>query len=165
MHLPLRDKRLAASLRSGGLLAGIVCVLAVPAGLLAASIAGTGHAAVYIVLLASGSAAVLLPALEETGIAGPDVMTLMAQVTIADLITILSVPIKPFATGLVATAQLGVPAAIASLGLSEHVLSASVATAIVVAALVSLGVCTVGVGRLVRLLSPAPSALSARAAS
>ena len=93
MHLPLRDKRLSASLRSGGLLAGIVCVLAVPAGLLAASIAGTGHAAVYIVLLASGSAAVLLPALEETGIAGPDVMTLMAQVTIADLITILSVPI------------------------------------------------------------------------
>jgi Kef-type K+ transport system membrane component KefB len=34
MHLPLRDKRLAASLRSGGLLAGIVCILAVPAGLL-----------------------------------------------------------------------------------------------------------------------------------
>ena len=93
MHLPLREPRLAASLRSGGLLAGIVCVLAVPAGLLAASIAGTGHAAVYVVLLASGSAAVLLPALEETGIAGPEVMTLMAQVTIADLITILSVPI------------------------------------------------------------------------
>jgi Kef-type K+ transport system membrane component KefB len=317
MHLPLRDKRLAASLRSGGLLAGIVCILAVPAGLLAADIAGTGHAAVYIVLLASGSAAVLLPALEETGIAGPDVMTLMAQVTIADLITILSVPIvlqpgrlahaalggvlvaagvlallglaralsarawvhrlrrlskqrhwaldlrlsllvlfllawvaqkggtsiliagfgagvmvalvggpkrlstqmrgvaegffiplyfvvlgaqldlgglldhlsllalagaltalnvvihliavlllrRPPATGLVATAQLGVPAAIATLGLSEHVLSAEVATAIVAAALVSLGVCTVGVVRLVRLLSPAPPALKARAAS
>lgn len=266
-----------------------------------------------------GAAAVLLPALEETGIAGPEVMTLMAQVTIADLITILSVPIvlqpgrlahaalggglvavavlvllglaralmsrrwvhhlrglskqrhwaldlrlsllvlfllawiaqkggtsiliagfgagvmvaliggpkrlstqmrgvaegffiplyfvvlgaqldlgglvdhpsllalagalvglnvvihlvavlllrKPPATGLVATAQLGVPAAIASLGLSEHVLSASVATAIVVAALVSLGVCTVGVVKLVRLLSPAPApaALKARAAS
>ena len=62
---------------------------------------------------------------------------------------------KPFATGLVATAQLGVPAAIATLGLSEHVLSAGVATAIVAAALVSLGVCTVGVGRLVRMLSPA----------
>ena len=72
---------------------------------------------------------------------------------------------RPPAAGLVATAQLGVPAAIASLGLSEHVLSAGVATAIVAAALVSLGVCTVGVGRLVRMLSPAPSALSARAAS
>jgi hypothetical protein len=59
------------------------------------------------------------------------------------------------ATGLAASAQLGVPAAIASLGLAEHVLSADVATAIVVAALVSLGVCTAGVERLVRLYAPA----------
>jgi Kef-type K+ transport system membrane component KefB len=93
MHLPLREKRLTAALRSGGLLAAIVCILAVPAGLLAASIAGAGHTAIYVVLLSSGSAAVLLPALEETGITAPDVMTVMAQVTIADLITILSVPI------------------------------------------------------------------------
>jgi Kef-type K+ transport system membrane component KefB len=301
MHLPLRDRRLAGALRDGGLLAGIVCALAIPGGLLAASIAGTGHAAVYAVLLASGSAAVLLPALQEAGIAGPDILTVMAQVTIADVITILSVPIvlqptrvdhallggllvgativlllvgaralaghgwvhrvrrlskqrhwaldlrlsllvlfllawiaqkggtsiliagfgaglmvaviggpkrlstqmrgiadgffvplyfvvlgaqldlgglfthpsmlalagslaalnvvihlvaivparKPLAAGLAASAQLGVPAAIASLGLSEHVLSADAATAIIVAALVSLGVCTVGVGSLI----------------
>ncbi len=306
MHLPLRDRRLAVSLRSGAVLAGIVCVLALPAGLLAAGIAGTGHAAVYVVLLASGSAAVLLPALEETGLDGPEVMALMAQVTIADLITILSVPIvlqpgrlghallggvlvaaaviallvlaralaargwvhrvrrlskqrhwaldlrlsllvlfllawiaqrggtsiliagfgagvmvaviggpkrlstqmrgvaegffiplyfvvlgaqldlgglfgdpsllalagalaalnvlihllataltrRPPAMGLVASAQLGVPAAVASLGLAEHVLSAPVATAIVAAALVSLGLCTLGVERLVRRLAP-----------
>jgi len=317
MHLPLRDKRLPASLRSGGLLAGIVCVLAIPGGLLAASITGTGHAALYVVLLASGSAAVLLPALEETGIEGPDVMTVMAQVTIADVITILSVPIvlqparvghaalgaalvgggvlvllgvarllgrggwvrrvrrlskqrhwavdlrlsllvlfvlswlalkggasiliagfgagvtvaliggpkrlstqmrgiadgffiplyfvvlgaqlnvaglvkhpsllvlagalaalnvvihllavalvrRPVATGLAASAQLGVPAAIASLGLGEHVLSPDVATAIVVAALVSLGVCTAGVVRLVRLYAPAPQPASANASA
>lgn len=93
MHLPLRDQRLAASARDGALLAGVVCLLALPGGLLAASIAGTGHAAVYVVVLASGSAAVLLPALEETGIGGAEVMTVMAQVTIADVITILSVPI------------------------------------------------------------------------
>ena len=67
------------------LLAAIVVRARDPGGLLAASIAGTGHAAVYVVLLASGSAAVLLPALEETGIDGPDVMTVMAQVTIADV--------------------------------------------------------------------------------
>ena len=93
MHLPLRDRRLAASLRDGALLAAIVCVLAVPAGLLAASVAGTGHAAIYVVLLASGSAAVLLPAIEETGLAGAEVMAVMAQVAIADVITILSVPV------------------------------------------------------------------------
>jgi Kef-type K+ transport system membrane component KefB len=297
MHLPLRDRRLAAAARKGGLLAGIVCVLAVPAGLLAASIAGSGHAAIYAVVLASGSAAVLLPAVQETGLAGAEVLSVMAQVTIADIITILAVPIvlqpshvgrvalggvlvagaavllfaaarllaslewvhglrrvskqrrwaldlrlslvvlfvlawiaqkggtsiliagfaagvmvalvggpkrlstqvrgiadgffvplyfvvlgaqldlaglvrspsmlalavalallnvaihllavlsvrQPVALGLAATAQLGVPAAVASLGLSEHLLSAVVATAIVASALVSLAVCTLGV--------------------
>jgi Kef-type K+ transport system membrane component KefB len=93
MQLPLRDRRLAASLRAGALLAVLVGVLAVPAGLLAARIAGTAHAAVYAVLLASGSAAVLLPALEESGVESRDVLTVMAQVTIADVVTILSVPI------------------------------------------------------------------------
>lgn len=302
MHLPLREKRLAPSLRTGALLAGIVIVLAIPAGLLAAAIAGTAHAAIYAVLLASGSAAVLLPALEELELAGPVVLVVMTQVTIADVVTILSVPIvlqpsrtghaalgamlvatavlgllglarlisgrglvhrlrrlskqrhwaldlrmsllvlfllawiaeksgtsvliagfgagltvaliggpkrlstqmrgladgffiplyfvvlgaqldlrglfdrpsmlaliaalallnvlihlaatilvrRPLSTGLAASAQLGVPAAIASLGLAEHVLSNIVATAIVAAAVVSLGVCTLGVEQMLR---------------
>ena len=308
MHLPLRDSRLAASLRGGLLLAAIVGVLAPFAGLAAAAVAGTSHAAVYAVVLASSSAAVLLPALQESGSEGHDALVVMAWVTIADVVTILSVPIvlqpgrtghavlggvlvaaavaalygvarllaghawvrhvrhlskqrhwaldlrlsllvlfvlswlalkggasiliagfgagvtvaliggpkrlstqmrgiadgffiplyfvvlgaqldvgglvkhpsllvlagalaalnvaihllavalvrRPVAAGLAASAQLGVPAAIASLGLAEHVLSADVATAIVAAALVSLGVCTAGVERLVRLYAPAP---------
>jgi Kef-type K+ transport system membrane component KefB len=93
MHLPLRERRLAASARDGALLAAIVCLLALPAALLAASVSGTGHAAIYAVVLASGSAAVLLPAFEETGLAGAEVMAVMAQVTIADVITIISVPV------------------------------------------------------------------------
>jgi Kef-type K+ transport system membrane component KefB len=93
MHLPLRDRRVAASLRRGALLAAIVGVLAVPAGLLAASLAGTAHAAVYAVVLASGSAAVLLPAFEETGAGGHDALVVMAQIAIADVVTIVSVPI------------------------------------------------------------------------
>lgn len=309
MHLPLRDPRLAASLRGGAVLAVIVGVLAVPAGFAAAAVAGTSHAAVYAVVLASGSAAVLLPALQETKAEGPDVMAVMAQVTIADVVTILSVPIvlqpqrtlhvligsvlvagavaalygvgrlledhrwvdhvrrmskqrhwaldlrlsllvlfllawiaqksgtsvliagfgagvtvaliggpkrlstqmrgvadgffiplyfvvlgatldlsglvndpamialtgalaalnvaihlaavavvrRPLSAGLTATAQLGVPAAVASLGLSEGVLSGPVATAIVAAAVVSLGVCTVGVERLLDRESSSPS--------
>ena len=73
---------------------------------------------------------------------------------------------RPPATGLVATAQLGVPAAIATLGLAERVLSTDVATAIVAAALVSLGVCTVGVeATRAPALRRRPQPLSARAAS
>ncbi len=93
MHLPLRDRRLARSLPSGMLLAGIVCALAPLGGLIAAALAGTTHAAVYAVVLASGSAAVLLPAFQEADAVGPDVLAVMAQVTIADVVTILSVPI------------------------------------------------------------------------
>ncbi len=315
VHLPLRDRRLAASARGGALLAAIVCVLAVPAGLLAAGLAGTGHAAIYAVMLASGSAAVLLPALEEAGITSAVILTVMAQVTIADVLTILSVPIvlepgrlehaalgallvalgvlvllllaralgshgwvqqarklskqrhwaldlrlsllvlfflawvaqkggtsiliagfgagvtvaalggpkrlstqtrgiaegffvplyfvvlgarldvaglfqnlsllalagvlavlnvaihlaattltgRPAPAGLAASAQLGVPAAIASLGLADGVLSPTVATAIVVSALVSLLVCTVGVQRLIAASKPAARAPAAHA--
>ncbi|TMK98315.1 MAG: cation:proton antiporter [Actinobacteria bacterium] len=93
MHLPLRDRRLLVSLRSGAALALIAGLLAVPAAFAAAAIAGTAHVAVYAVLLASGSAAVLLPALEEAGPVGLEALAVMAQVTIADVVTILSVPI------------------------------------------------------------------------
>ena len=93
MHLPLRERGLGIALRDGAAAAGIVVALAVPAGLLAALVAGTSHAAVFAVVLASGSAAVLLPALTEARVDGPVVMTLIAQVTIADVLTILSVPI------------------------------------------------------------------------
>jgi Kef-type K+ transport system membrane component KefB len=128
MHVPLRERRLTASLRGGALLAGIVAALAVPAGLLAAAVAGTGHAAVYAVLLASGSAAVLLPAIAELGIAGGEVTTLMAQVTIADVVTIVSVPIvlepgraghAALATALVAGAALALLGAARLLGPHE----------------------------------------------
>lgn len=301
MHLPLRDPRLARSLRGGIVLAAIVGVLAAPAGIAAATIAGTSHAAIYAVVLASGSAAVLLPALEEAKASGPQTLTVMAQVTVADVVTIVSVPIvlqpartahaligaalvattvvvlygaarllaghawverlrkrskqrswaldlrlsllvlfglawiatrsgtsvliagfgagvtialiggpkrlstqmrgvadgffvplyfvilgaqldlrglvhhpamvalagalaalnvvihlaastltrRPVSAGLAASAQLGVPAAVASLGLAEHVLSNAVATAIVAAAVISLGMCTLGVERLI----------------
>ncbi len=117
MHLPLRDPRLSASLRGGTMLAVIVGVLAVPAGFAAAALAGTAHAAIYAVVLASGSVAVLLPALEETNSGGPVAMTVMAQVTVADVVTILSVPIvlQPDRTGHVVLG--GILVAVAALSL------------------------------------------------
>jgi Kef-type K+ transport system membrane component KefB len=93
MHLPLRDRRLLSSLRTGALLAGTVAVLAVPAGLLATALAGNSHAAIYALVLASGSAAVLLPALQEAGVEGVLALPVMAQVTIADVCTIVAIPI------------------------------------------------------------------------
>jgi Kef-type K+ transport system membrane component KefB len=101
MHLPLRERRMFGALRGGAIAALLVAALAVPAALGAAAIAGTAHAAVYAVVLASGSAAVLLPAFQEAGAGGSIVWTVMAQVTIADVATIVSVPIvlQPSRTG------------------------------------------------------------------
>jgi Kef-type K+ transport system membrane component KefB len=57
---------------------------------------------------------------------------------------------QPAAAGMVASAQLGVPAALVALGLPEHVLTPPQAAAIVVAALLSIVACSVGTAGLVR---------------
>lgn len=93
LHLPLRESRLVSSVRGGAVLAGIVCALSVPAALLAANLTGTGHAAIYAVVLASGSAAVLLPAIREGRLEGRGVLVVAVQVTALDVLTIVSVPI------------------------------------------------------------------------
>ncbi len=93
MHLPLREPRLLGSLRTGSALAAIAGALAVPAGLLAAAIAGDSHAAIYAVVLAAGSAAILLPALQEAGVDGRAALPVMVQATIADVVAILAIPI------------------------------------------------------------------------
>jgi Kef-type K+ transport system membrane component KefB len=55
---------------------------------------------------------------------------------------------QPTASGLAATAQLGVPAAVVTLGLQLHVLQSGQGAAILAAALVTLGLCSWGGGRL-----------------
>jgi hypothetical protein len=57
----------------------------------------------------------------------------------------------------VASAQLGVPAAIVALGLPEHVITPTQAAAILTAAMISLAVCSVGAAALTpRTPKPSP---------
>jgi Kef-type K+ transport system membrane component KefB len=93
MHVPLRDRRLLRSLRRGTVAAAVAGAVAVAGGVAAAAIVGGGHGAVYAVVLASGSAAVVLPMFEELRLEGPAVLLVMAQVTVADVATIVSVPL------------------------------------------------------------------------
>src|SRR5205823_5785018 len=51
---------------------------------------------------------------------------------------------QPAASGLLASAQLGVPSAIVALGLSEHVISSALGAAIITAAMFSLAVSSAG---------------------
>jgi Kef-type K+ transport system membrane component KefB len=85
MHVPLRDRRLRGALGPGALAAGVAAIGASLGGLAVVELTGTGHIAVYAVLLASGSAALVLD--------GPDALVVIAQVTVADVAAILAVPL------------------------------------------------------------------------
>jgi Kef-type K+ transport system membrane component KefB len=93
MNVPLRDGRLRHALGRGALAAGVAAIAAPLGGLIVAELTGTGHVAVYAVLLASGSAAIVLTTLQERKLDGPGVLVVIAQVTVADVGAILAVPL------------------------------------------------------------------------
>jgi Kef-type K+ transport system membrane component KefB len=94
LHVPLRQPGIRVSAGRGGLAALVAATLAVPAGLLIAALTTGGHAAIYVVLLASGSAAVVGPALDERRLLRRhDALTVLAQVAIADVAAIVAVPL------------------------------------------------------------------------
>ncbi|WP_028063888.1 cation:proton antiporter [Solirubrobacter soli] len=93
MHIPLRDRRLRRALGRGALAAGVAAIAASVGALVAGELTGTGHAAVYGVVLASGSAAIVLPTLQERRLDGPEALVVIAQVTVADVTAILAVPL------------------------------------------------------------------------
>jgi hypothetical protein len=64
---------------------------------------------------------------------------------------------QPRSAGLIATAQLGVPAAVVQIGLQEHVITPGLGAAITVAALATLGLSALGTNLLARRIQPLPA--------
>jgi Kef-type K+ transport system membrane component KefB len=93
MHVPLRNRALLNSLGRGLVAVAVSAVLGVGGGLLIAHALGIGHPAVWAILLATGSAAIVLPALEEAGITADRAVLAMAWATVADVATIVAVPL------------------------------------------------------------------------
>ncbi|HVP75583.1 MAG TPA: cation:proton antiporter [Gaiellaceae bacterium] len=94
MHVPIRQPGIVRGLRRGAVAALVTGIASVPAGIGIAAALGGGHAAIYALLLASGSAAVLLPVLEEAHLLADErVLPLMAQVGIADVAAIVALPL------------------------------------------------------------------------
>lgn len=92
-HVPIRDKAIRPALGGGALRAGIAAVLAAAVGIVIAFTFGTGHAPLYIVLLASSSAALVLPIVDSLRLTGPKVLTMTAQVAVADIASIVALPL------------------------------------------------------------------------
>ena len=94
LRVPLRQSGLSLGLRRGALAALIAAGLAIPAGIGAAAVTSGGHPGIYALLLASGSAAILLPVLEERRLLDDErALTLMAQVALADIAAIVALPL------------------------------------------------------------------------
>src|SRR5262249_16087720 len=54
---------------------------------------GTGHAALYAVVMASSSAALALPVIDSLGLTGPQVLSVTVQIAIADAACIVLLPL------------------------------------------------------------------------
>jgi len=94
MNVPIRDRALLGSIRRGSIAAALVAVLAIPGGFLLSRFEGADHPAVFALLLATGSAAIVLPILDEAGLLGhAAALTVLAQVTVADVASIVALPL------------------------------------------------------------------------
>ena len=92
-HVPVRDPRLRTALRIGAVRAIAVGVVAAALGVVIANIFGTGHAALYALLMASSSAALVLPIVESLRLGGVPVLQMLPQVAIADTACIVALPL------------------------------------------------------------------------
>jgi len=92
-HVPIRDHRLQRSLGRGTARAALVGAGSAVLGVVVASAFGTGHAALYAVLMASSSAALILPIIDSLDLHGEQVLQLLPQVAIADAACIVALPL------------------------------------------------------------------------
>ena len=92
-HVPLRDPALRSGAWLGLLRAVGVGVVAAVLGALVSAAFGTGHPALYAVLMASSSAALILPIVQSLRLSGPAVLHLLPQIAIADAACIVALPL------------------------------------------------------------------------
>jgi Kef-type K+ transport system membrane component KefB len=92
-HVPVRSHRLQASLGRGTARAALVGAGSAVLGVLLAAVFDTGHAALYAVLMASSSAALILPVIDSLDLHGEHVLQLLPQVAIADTACIVALPL------------------------------------------------------------------------
>jgi Kef-type K+ transport system membrane component KefB len=112
-HVPVRDASLRTALRPGLGRAVGVGVLAIGVAAAISAVFGTGHVPLYAVLMASSSAALVLPIVDSLRLGGRPVLQLLPQVAIADAACIVALPLV-IDPGHAARAALGALAVILS---------------------------------------------------
>lgn len=116
-HVPVRDARLRPAFRTGAVRTVSVGAVAVLMAYGIAAVTGIPHAALFAVLLASSSAALILPIVSALRLTGPAVLAMVPQVALADAACIVALPlvIDPAHAGRAAVGAVAVVAASAVL--------------------------------------------------
>jgi Kef-type K+ transport system membrane component KefB len=92
-HVPIRDRVMRSAVPAALLRALVVGAVAAVLGVALAAVFDTGHAALYGVLMASSSAALALPIIDDLGLTGPPVLSVTAQIAVADTACIVLLPL------------------------------------------------------------------------
>ncbi len=95
-HVPLRDPQLRSGFGRGVLRALAVAAIAVPLGYAVAAVFGDGgssHGPLYAVLIASSSAAIVMPILAGEQLSGRVIAEMMPQIALADAMCIVLLPL------------------------------------------------------------------------
>jgi Kef-type K+ transport system membrane component KefB len=92
-HVPVRDPNLRSALPLALARAVLAGAVAAALGFGLATVLGTGHAALYGVLMASSSAAMTLPMIDSLRLRGPQVLSVTAQIAIANAACIVLLPL------------------------------------------------------------------------
>src|SRR5581483_7192094 len=92
-HVPVHDRALRSAIPWALARAVLVGAVAAGLGIGTSVLFGTGHPALYGVLMASSSAALALPVIDGLGLKGPPVLSVTAQIAIADTACIVLLPL------------------------------------------------------------------------
>lgn len=92
-HVPVRGTEIRSALPRALARAALTGAVAAALGVGLAALFGTGHPALYAVLLASSSAALALPVIDSLQLRGPQVLSVTAQIAVADAASIVLLPL------------------------------------------------------------------------
>lgn len=92
-HVPVRDPHLRSAVPKALTRAVLAGVAAAALGFALASQFGTGHGGLYAVVMASSSAAMTLPMIDALRLRGPQVLSVTAQIAIANAACIVLLPL------------------------------------------------------------------------
>lgn len=92
-HVPVRDPEMRSAVPKALARAVLAGAAAAALGFGLATQFGTGHAALYAVLMASSSAAMTLPMIDSLRLRGPQVLAVTAQIAIANAACIVLLPL------------------------------------------------------------------------